>query len=91
MEGTEVLQLYIHTSPSAAAMHNRHFLGHNQSPLLQKRLAWLLIITSMRKVLALGLVTKSILKICIWQQLGVSGRASCSEQEDGTHMSTRQK
>lgn len=25
----------------------------------------------------LGLVTKSILKECIWQQLGVLGRAAC--------------
>lgn len=46
---------YIYTSPSAAAMQNRHFLGHNQSPSHQKQLAWLLIITSRRKVLVLGL------------------------------------
>lgn len=42
-----MLQLYIH---SAAAMHNRHFLGHNQSPLLQNRLVWLLIINSKKGV-----------------------------------------
>ncbi len=72
-------------------MHNRHFLGHNQSPLLQKRLAWLLIITLGRKVSVLGLVTKSILKICIWQQLGVLGRASCSEKKEGACVTTTKK
>lgn len=89
------IHIYIHTdthtSSCAAAMHNRHFLGHNQSLSLQKRLAWLLIITSRRKVLVLGLVTKSILKICIWQQLGVLGRASPSEQEQGAHVTAIQK
>lgn len=81
---------YIYAPPSAAAMHNRHFLGHNQSPLLQRRPAWLLIITSRRKVSVLGL-TKSTLKICIWQQLGVLGRASGSEEEEGTHVTTTEK
>lgn len=82
---------YIYTSPSAVAMQNRHFLGHNQSPSHQKQLVWLLIITSRRKVLVLGLVTKSILKICIWQQVGVLGRATRSEQEWRKHGTTTQK
>lgn len=81
---------YIYTSPSAAAMQNRHFLGHNQSPSNQKQPAWLLIVTSRRKVLVLEL-TKSILKICIWQQVGVLGRATRSEQEWGIHVITTQK
>lgn len=70
------LKCYIYTLPTAAAMHNRHFLGHNQSRSLRKILARLLIITSSRKVSVLGLVTKSMLKIFIWQQLGELGRAA---------------
>lgn len=58
-----VIYIYTHTPPhSAVAVHNRHFLGHNEGPSLQKGLAWLLIMTSGRKVSVLGLVTKSILK-----------------------------
>lgn len=76
----------IYTLPTAAAMHNRHFLGHNQSRSLRKILARLLIITSRRKVSVLGLVTKSMLKIFIWQQLGELGRAACSELREGTRM-----
>lgn len=49
---TEVLQLYIHFS----------LCCHNQSPSHQKQLAWLLIITSRRKVWVLGFVIRSILK-----------------------------
>ena len=39
----------------------------------------------------LGLVTKSILKICILQQLGVLGHAACSELQEGTHVTATKK
>lgn len=63
---------YIYTSPSAAATHNTHFLGHNEGLSLQRGLAGLLIITPRRKVSVLGLVTKSILKN---MHLATAGRA----------------
>lgn len=91
MERTEVKQLYIHFP--LCCSHAQQTLSRPQPvPVAaKKRLAWLLIITSRIKVLVLGPETKSILKICIWQQLGVLGRASHSEQKQGTHVTTTEK
>lgn len=91
MEGTDVLR-YIYTSPLCCS-HAQHTLSRPQRGLVaaEKGLARLLIITSRRKVSVLGLVTKSILKICIWQQLGVLGHAACSEQEGARHVAASEE
>lgn len=84
MERTEVLR-YIYTSHCCS--HAQQTLSRPQPvPFTAKILARLLIITSRRKVSVLGLVTKSMLKIFIWQQLGELGRAACTELREGTRM-----
>lgn len=67
------------TSTRKTTTKNVSFLVH--WPSMQGKDSRPQIITCRRKVSVLGLVTKSILKVCIWQQLGVLGRAFPLQQE----------
>lgn len=80
------LKCYIYTLPTAAAMHNRHFLGHNQSRSLRKILALLLIITSSRKVSVLGLVNQKHAENIHLATAGQVRTCCCSEPREGTRM-----